>query len=128
MSDIVTKVALQSDGKILVGEDMNHYDPISFPRLLRLNSNGTYDDTFSQDGFTINGSIRSILIQPDEKILIGGSFIYNNIFYLARLQSQPALGGYKVECLYGDGTTFGAADTCTKNIVVRESTIGNEVQ
>lgn len=68
---------LQSDGKIIVGGSFLNYNGVSKKRILRLYPNGTLDTTFeSGTGFS-NGDVRNILVQPDDRILIGGSFSGN---------------------------------------------------
>lgn len=65
---------LQSDQKIIVGGSFLMYNGISQKRILRLHPNGDLDTTFdSGTGFS-KGDILSILIQPDDRILLGGTF------------------------------------------------------
>ncbi|KUJ61456.1 calcium-binding protein [Flavobacteriaceae bacterium CRH] len=67
-------LALQSDGKIIVGGAFLNYNGLSQKRILRLNSNGSLDTSFdSGTGFS-KGDVRSILVQPDDRILVGGTF------------------------------------------------------
>jgi uncharacterized delta-60 repeat protein len=69
----VLSIAIQPDGKILVGGIYNTYKGVSANRIIRLNSDGTKDLTFDNSiGF--NGQITSIEIQPDSKIICVGSF------------------------------------------------------
>ena len=85
---IVHSVAVQPDGKILVGGEFNEYhynggDTMYSPKLIRLNSDGTPDFDFNVgDGF--DGPVYTIEVQPDGKILVGGRFNYytqNNNYY-----------------------------------------------
>jgi uncharacterized delta-60 repeat protein len=72
----VNVIKLQSDGKILVGGDFTNYD--SNPgndRLIRLNSDGTEDTSFSTNVSVVNAEVKSIAVQSDGKIIIGGSFV-----------------------------------------------------
>lgn len=79
--------AIQSDGKILVGGDFSTFDGNAHNRLVRLNTNGSIDNTFSV-GSGFNGTVKAIAIQSDEKILIGGTFTsyqgtpFNNLIRL----------------------------------------------
>jgi uncharacterized delta-60 repeat protein len=67
-------IALQSDQKIILGGSFSTFKGISQKRILRLNLNGSLDTTFdSGTGFS-NGDVRSILVQPDDRILVGGTF------------------------------------------------------
>jgi uncharacterized delta-60 repeat protein len=69
----VWAITLQSDGKILVGGDFTSYNGTSRDRIVRLNTNGTIDTTFVNPG-TINSTIYDIGVQPDNKVVIVGSF------------------------------------------------------
>ncbi len=76
----VRAIAIQNDGKILVGGDFGGYDntpgvSLRF-RIARLNSNGTLDGTFSASTTDLTGAVAvySIAVQSDGKILIGGTF------------------------------------------------------
>ncbi|MDP5198211.1 T9SS sorting signal type C domain-containing protein [Flavobacterium sp. DG2-3] len=70
----VYAIALQSDGKIVVGGSFLSFDDISEKRILRLNNNGSLDTTFDSGAGFSKGDVRSILVQPDDRILVGGSF------------------------------------------------------
>ncbi len=72
----VQTIAIQADGKILVWWDFTNYSGRAQARLTRLNTNGTRDTSFNIGaGFAGNiGSVTTILIQPDGKILVWGYF------------------------------------------------------
>ena len=70
----VKTITLQPDGKILVGGSFSTYSGVTSNKIIRLNTGGTIDNTFTiGTGFT-GSSIYSIELQPDGKILAGGSF------------------------------------------------------
>ncbi len=83
-SQVATSVAVQQDGKIIVGGyrgvDQGADDWFI---LLRLNTNGTLDNTFGTGGIVAhhvrndNDLLNSIAIQPDGKIIAAGSSWYN---------------------------------------------------
>ncbi|WP_417939119.1 calcium-binding protein [Flavobacterium sp. RS13.1] len=73
----VYAIDLQSDGKVIVGGSFLNYNGVSNKRILRLNSDGTLDMSFNSGTGFSNGDVRSILVQPDNRILIGGSFSGN---------------------------------------------------
>ena len=91
----VLSVALQSDGKLIVGGKFKNYQGVSQNYLVRLNSDGSKDSSFNiGTGFgslyTI-GDVQSIVIQPDGKIIVGGKFSYfqgANQGYIIRLNSD----------------------------------------
>lgn len=67
-------IALQSDQKIIVGGSFLTYNSVSQKRIIRLNPNGSLDTTYdSAIGFS-KGEVHSILVQPDDRILVGGTF------------------------------------------------------
>jgi uncharacterized delta-60 repeat protein len=65
--------ASQSDGKIIFGGAFTTYSGSSANRIERINTDGTIDTSFNQ-GVGFNGDVFAIKIQPDGKILVGGSF------------------------------------------------------
>ena len=69
----VNNVAIQSDGKILVGGNFTTYNGTSRNRIIRLETDGSVDTTFGI-GTGFNASVWAITIQPDGKILVGGEF------------------------------------------------------
>jgi uncharacterized delta-60 repeat protein len=70
-SSSVYSLALQPDGKILVGGAFSTLGGQSRNRIARLNANGTLDTTFNPGA---NGDVNSLALQPDGKILVGGDF------------------------------------------------------
>jgi uncharacterized delta-60 repeat protein len=72
-NDVVYSLALQSDNKILVGGNFTTYSGSSSTGIIRLNTSGSVDTTFDTGG-GVDSTVRSIAIQSDRKILIGGTF------------------------------------------------------
>jgi uncharacterized delta-60 repeat protein len=70
-------VVIQTDGKILVGGNFTSYNENSRNRIIRLNSDGSVDSGFSI-GTGFNNWVRTIAIQSDNKILVGGQFTTYN--------------------------------------------------
>ncbi|MEZ4947520.1 MAG: T9SS type A sorting domain-containing protein [Cyclobacteriaceae bacterium] len=89
----VHSIALQPDGKVLIGGEFTTINGVTRNRMARLNSDGSLDETFNP-GLGTSGSVYTIALQSDGKIMIGGSFFsYNgtNIFNIARLNSDGSL-------------------------------------
>jgi len=91
----VDKMALHSGGTIIVvGSQITTYDGHNSPKMVRINSNGTYDSSFvvtgtGLDGYNAPPGIFSILIQSDNKILVGGSFdAYNGTPYTPNIPAN----------------------------------------
>ncbi|MBX3102679.1 MAG: hypothetical protein KF690_09240 [Bacteroidetes bacterium] len=74
-------VALQPDGKILIGGQFSTYNGTSRKLLARINANGSLDGSFVPTGTGLDGTyVRSITLQNDSRILIAGAFItYNSL-------------------------------------------------
>ena len=90
---IVNIIELQSDEKILVGGNFNNYSGASSNYIIRLNSNGSIDNTFVI-GTGFNSDVLTIQIQSDGKILVGGiftSYDFTNAFYIVRLNSDGSI-------------------------------------
>jgi uncharacterized delta-60 repeat protein len=67
-------LAVQPDGKIIVAAyDFNVADGTTSYEVIRLNPNGSLDGSFNP-GTSVNGSIEAVAVQPDGKIILGGSF------------------------------------------------------
>ncbi|MFZ2718612.1 MAG: delta-60 repeat domain-containing protein, partial [Candidatus Absconditicoccaceae bacterium] len=103
LRDSVYSIAVQSDGKILVGGGFSTYKGISTNYIVRLNSDGSRDSSFDiGDGFNIYGYVRSIAVQGDGKILIGGEF-----------ETYQGISANKIIRLNSDGSrdsSFGMGD------------------
>jgi uncharacterized delta-60 repeat protein len=76
----VNDIKVQSDGKIIVGGAFSSYSGTPVTGLVRLNSDGTIEQPqFISPGVDRFGDVRTIYIQPDGNVIIGGSFeSYNN--------------------------------------------------
>lgn len=83
----INGIALYPDGKIVIAGDFSQYNGASRYRVARINTNGDVDSTFNPAAFTsypsqsgANMSVYTTVLQPDGKIIIGGTFDkYNNI-------------------------------------------------
>ncbi|HYF35709.1 MAG TPA: hypothetical protein VD994_10495, partial [Prosthecobacter sp.] len=94
-------LALQSDGKIVIGGQFTTVDYTTRNYIARVNSDGTLDNTFNPGA---SNEVYALAIQSDGKILVGGSFgtiAGNSQLYLARLNANgsfdssftPSTGG-----------------------------------
>jgi uncharacterized delta-60 repeat protein len=95
----VYAVALQSDGRILIGGQFTTIGGIGSSssllryHLARLNPDGSPDNFFNPN---INGDVQTISIQPDGRILVGGSFTTvgsSSRTNLVRLNSDGTVDG-----------------------------------
>src|SRR6185503_18710842 len=70
----IVSLALQPDGKLLIGGFFSSVNGIPRNRIARLNTNGSLDTSFDAGSVAAGTSVRSIALQSDGKVLIGGEF------------------------------------------------------
>ena len=90
---VVNDIAVQPDNKILIGGSFTTWKGGASPdRLTRVNPDGTIDASFASalgSGFT--GIVNSVYLQPDGKIMVGGTItqvLGNTIGLICRLNSD----------------------------------------
>ncbi len=71
VSSVVYSVAVQADGKILLGGGFSSIGGTARNRVARLNSDGSLDSGFNPDA---DNAVFSVAVQADGKILLGGLF------------------------------------------------------
>lgn len=96
-NDRVFAVALQADGKILVGGNFSQFNGQTRRGIARLYPDGTLDPDFSHNVETYS-SAECIAVQPDENILLGGEFHFDAI---------PTPDNYGIVRLTPNGTLVG---------------------
>jgi len=73
----VYSVALQADGKILIGGTFSNVNGVANPGVARLKANGSLDSSFQATGFTRNSTssrVRGIALQTDGLFILSGAF------------------------------------------------------
>jgi uncharacterized delta-60 repeat protein len=85
----INDISIQSDGKILVIGVLFVDNIYTGKAYLRLNTDGTFDDTFVITTSSNFGFRNSVCLQPDGKLLIGGQRILSNT--IKRLNSDGSL-------------------------------------
>jgi uncharacterized delta-60 repeat protein len=75
------------DGKALVGGAFSTYNGANVPvGLVRLNADGSRDASFNGSGSGFNNNVRTLALEPDGQVLVGGDFTqYNGTNVPARL-------------------------------------------
>ncbi len=92
-NDWIRAVALQPDGKILIGGDFTIVDGVNRGRVARLSANGSLDLGFDTS-VGANDWVLAITVAPDGSVVIGGWFTQVNGTarnHLARLSSTGAV-------------------------------------
>lgn len=93
--DGVTSVVLQPDGRVLIGGSFVTVNGTNRNRIARLHANGTLDAIFDP-GTGADMTVRSIALQSDGDIVIGGNFLTvngTNRNRVARLNADGSLDG-----------------------------------
>jgi uncharacterized delta-60 repeat protein len=115
-SSNVRCIQIQADGKILIGGDFTVVNNTSRTHVARLTTTGALDAGFSPT--TISGSsVYALAVQPDNSIVIGGSF--SDYYYNNGLSTYS----YNIARLYADGTmdnTF----ICSNGLYAMTYTLG----
>ncbi|MDN4165643.1 immunoglobulin domain-containing protein [Cytophagales bacterium LB-30] len=65
-------IAIQSDGKILIGGDFSQFNGQAQSRLVRLNSDGSKDNTFTP--LSLNNSVNDLVVADNGSIFVAGGF------------------------------------------------------
>jgi uncharacterized delta-60 repeat protein len=109
-------VTIQTDGKILLGGAFTDFNGGGQKRIVRLNSDGTTDGTFTS-GTGFNGNVWGITVQPDSKIIVTGEFTtYRGVTKnkIVRLNSD---GTIDATFNQGSGLTSGASNVAYQTLV-----------
>lgn len=73
-STSVGALALQADGKVLIGGGFKTVDNVARTGIARLNADGSLDLGFDPGSGAVGGSVLSVAVQPDSKVVLGGYF------------------------------------------------------
>ncbi|HNP54432.1 MAG TPA: delta-60 repeat domain-containing protein, partial [Ferruginibacter sp.] len=123
---VVYSLALDDNGKILVGGNFQLYNGTSVTGLVRINSDGSRDNSFQTgSGPTFlnvagSGLVESILLQPNGKILAAGRFTHfdgTNRVGVVRLESNGAVdASFASGNIIGTGADMGTAHVWSQQI------------
>ncbi|RYD92909.1 MAG: hypothetical protein EOP50_11980, partial [Sphingobacteriales bacterium] len=103
----VNGITEQPDHKILVGGDFTSYDGQAVAKIVRLNTDGSLDPTFTAASVA-SGEVRVIALQSDGKVLVGGSFTAYAGTAANRLVRLNADGSLDMSFLVGTGFAAGS--------------------
>jgi uncharacterized delta-60 repeat protein len=100
----LTKIAIQSDGKIIVTGTFTSFNGVPKSGILRLNPDGSLDPSFDA-GTGPSATIYALAIQADGSLLVGGKFTtFNGVSRsgIVRLKDDGS-----VDASFNPGTGFG---------------------
>ena len=66
-------IALQSDGKVLIGGCFTSVTSTTRNHIARLNTDGSLDTSFNP-GTGASSTVYALVVQTDDKVIIGGAF------------------------------------------------------
>lgn len=95
-NNAVNSVDFQSGGEAIIAGTIDHVSGefSGTGNIARLETDGTVDPTFNSGGSGFDGEVETVVVQPDDKILVGGDFSsYNGMSVprLVRLNSDGSL-------------------------------------
>jgi uncharacterized delta-60 repeat protein len=96
----VDAIAVQADGKVVIGGNFASSTGATSANLTRLNADGSVDEDFAP-GLVVDAPVNAVALQTDGKILLGGSFVLVD-FVLRR----------SIARLNADGTLDFSFDAC----------------
>lgn len=100
-SSSVAVVVPLPDGDLLVAGDFTQVAGVPRGNIARLNADGTLDTSFMNNMAGANSGIRTVVVQPNGKILIGGFFTEVNGVPRGRIARLEADGSLDMSFLYG---------------------------
>jgi uncharacterized delta-60 repeat protein len=88
----VKSLAVQIDGKVLIGGVFTSINGMPRNRVARLHADGTLDSTFDP-GPGANIGFNALAVQRDGKMMVGGAFAFQNTSYgyLGRLNADGSV-------------------------------------
>lgn len=104
MNSLPATMAVQPDGKILIGGQFTQVNGVPRSYVARLLKDGTLDSAFRSTGSGPNNSVTRLAVQPDGKILIAGSFTQVDGQAKSRIARLNADGGLDTSFDVGAGT------------------------
>jgi uncharacterized delta-60 repeat protein len=115
----VESVALQADGKVVIGGQFGTVSGSTRSGVARLLATGAVDTAFNSGGTGTDGIVRCVAVQTDQKILIGGDFttykdsgVIQQRGRIARLNANGSVDtGFTTSLPVTGGVIYGANGT-----------------
>jgi uncharacterized delta-60 repeat protein len=107
----IRAIALQADGKIVIGGAFGSFNGTNRTGIARLNSDGSIDTSFnpiltSLQSFPGYPQISTLIVQTNGKVIIGGSFISVNATARTNFARLNSDGSLDITFNSGSGTTY----------------------
>lgn len=115
-SGTVDSLLILADGSILVGGSFDTFNGASRGGIAKVRPDGTLDPSFGAAG-TGGGEVRSLALQPDGKIIVGGSFTTFNGTARASLARVSAAGVLDTSFTPGTGPQLSAGGASMPGVV-----------
>ncbi len=109
----ISSTSIQPNGKVLVVGSFTNFNGLAINRIVRLNANGSIDNTFSV-GLGSNASINHVKYQSNNKILISGYFTSFNGLVKNRICNLNDDGTIDSNFDVGTGLDEGVTSTYTQ--------------
>ena len=116
-SDSVRAIAIQADGKILIGGLFTSVNGVALNHIARLNTDGSLDAAF-QPGVGADDAVLSIALQSDSRIVLGGEFTDCSGVSRSRITRLNPDGTVDPTINFGTG-----ANNFVAAVVIQEDTI-----
>jgi len=98
----VYAIAIQDDGKILVGGSFTSYNTNTARRIIRLNTDGSVDNSFT-NSYGFDSRVLDIKLQSDGKILVGGTLFSYDFIPTSGIVRLNTDGSIDTSFVYGTG-------------------------
>jgi len=117
-------IDIQGDGKVVMGGSFTNFDGNFTNRIVRLNTDGSYDPSFNATNNTprysgINGEVDVIKVQPDGKILVGGPFAGAGVFTSKNLVRFNTDGSADSTFVVNGGANSGTGPSSVADIAIQ---------
>ena len=106
----VNSLAIQTDGKVVIGGDFTSFNGIARSRIARLHPDGSLDNGFAAS--EINNRINSVVVRGDGQVFIGGEFTRIGSSQASRIAALDSRGNSDFSFIAGfgaDGAVQGMA-------------------
>jgi len=110
----INTVAVQSDGRIVVGGDFTGMNGVARTNIARLNTSGTLDTNFNP-GLGPNDAVSALVVQSNGKVVLGGYFTHVNGVARTNVARLSVSGTLDSEFQPGSGTDYPVYATALQN-------------